>query len=89
MLDVLAEKRKLLSASAASVLLKGERGNGNPWSVLIVRDCLADVLGDTTATDDQLAAVHARLAGWVRVLFENGDLEGAFKTCKLDSGMKK
>ena len=88
-LDVLAEKRKLVKASAASVLLKGERGNGNPWSVLIVRDCLADVLGGAAATDGQLTAIHARLVGWLRVLFGGGDLEGALKKCKLDSGMKK
>ena len=87
-LDVLAEKRKALNKTAASVLLKGERGNGNNYSLLIVRDCLADVIKDAQSSTDQLNAIHNKLTGWLEILFADGKLEAAFKKSSLDSGMK-
>jgi hypothetical protein len=87
-LAVLDGKRKALKRSAASVLLKGEHGNGNAYSVLIVQDCLADVIENANTLEDQLAAIHGRLTTWLRVLFDDGSLEKAFKKCGLDSGTK-
>lgn len=87
-LAVLDAKRKSLRRSAASVQLKGEPGNGNAYSVLIVRECLADVIENAKTVDDQLAATHGRLTDWLRVLFDDGSLEKAFKKCGIDSGMK-
>jgi len=87
-LNILEAKRKELRKTAASVLLKGERGNGNPYSVLIVQDCLADVIANATTEADQLAAIHTKFTTWLHALFDDGSLEKAFKKSHLDSGMK-
>jgi hypothetical protein len=86
-LDVLEAKRKELKKTAASVLLKGERGNGNAYSVLVVRDCLGDVIANAKIEGTQLEAIHKTLTAWLHVLFDDGLLEKAFKKCHLDSGM--
>lgn len=87
-LDVIQSKRSELKKTAPSVLVKGERGNGNAYSVLIVRDCLADVIGKAKTQADQLVAIHERLGTWLHVLFDDGTLERAFKKCGLNSGIK-
>ncbi len=87
-LDVLDEKREQLKKTAASVLLKGERGNGNNYSVLVVRDCLADVIANAKSEADQLMVIHHRLTTWLEVLFRDGKLETGFRKSSLDSGMK-
>lgn len=87
-LDILKKKRKDFKKSAASVLLKGERGNGNPCSVLIVRDCLADVIDNAKTEARQLTAIYRRLTIWLEVLFKDGELENAFRKTSLKSGMK-
>lgn len=86
-LEVLRTKRKQLKKTASSVLHKGERGNGNAYSVLIVQECLADVIGDARTQAEQLVAIHLRLCTWLRLLFDDGTLESAFKKCGLNSGM--
>jgi hypothetical protein len=87
-LSILEAKRKNLRKTAASVLLKGDPGNGNPYSILVVRDCLAEVISNARAEADQLVAIHTKLANWLHVLFDDGSLEKAFKKSRLDSGMK-
>lgn len=87
-LRVLREKKMKLSKTAASVLLKGEGGNGNPHSVLIVRDCLADVIGNAKTVDQQLDAIHSRLASWLQDLFKDGRLDRALIRSGLNSGVK-
>jgi hypothetical protein len=87
-LDVMKEKGKELRKTAASVLLKGEPGNGNKWSIMIVRECLGDVICDAKTEADQLAVIHQRLSTWVDVLFKDGRLEKALAKCGLDSGLK-
>lgn len=87
-LDVLAQKRKQLRKTAASVLLKGDPGNGNNYSVLIVRDCLADVIKNEESESGQLMAIHKRLTSWLGILFNDGKLETAFRKVSLDSGLK-
>jgi hypothetical protein len=87
-LAVLDQKRKDLKRTAASVLLKGEHGNGNPYSVLIVRECLGGVIENANTEGEQLEAIHKKLTQWLQVLFKDGLLEKAFKKCHLDSGMK-
>ncbi len=87
-LDVLKEKRKELQKTAASVLFKGERGNGNNWSVAIIRDCLGDVIENATTEAEQLKAVHKRLVTWLGVLFNDRKLEDSLKRSGLGSGMK-
>jgi len=88
-LNVLNEKRNdLLRLPAKSVLLKGERGNGNPWSVLIVQDCLADVIDKAKGEPEQLTAIHKKLTTWLEILFKDGKLEDGLKASGLDSGMK-
>jgi hypothetical protein len=87
-LNVLQAKRSELRKTASSVLLKAERGNGNAYSVLIVQECLADVIEDAKTQAGQLVAIHDRLSTWLRVLFRDGTLEKAFARCGLNSGMK-
>lgn len=87
-LDVLKAKREQLKNTAASVLLKGERGNGNSHSILIVRDCLGDVIDNVKTEGDQLTAIHKKLTTWLEILFKDGKLENGFKKSFLDSGMK-
>lgn len=87
-MTVLKEKRKELRKTRASVLLKGEPGNGNDHTVMICRECLGNVIEDVKNLDDQLGAIHERLTTWLQVLFEDGTLEKAFKRSGLDSGMK-
>jgi hypothetical protein len=87
-LQVLKSKRKELRKTSPSVLLKGEHGNGNNYSILIVHDCLADVIEGAKTEVEQLGAIHKRLTRWLEILFKDGELETAFKTSGLDSGMK-
>jgi hypothetical protein len=87
-LDVLKAKQKELKRTAASVLLKGERGNGNAYSLLIVRDCLGGVIGQAKSQADQLTAIHKKLTTWLEILFKDGRIKDAFKKMGLDSGMK-
>jgi hypothetical protein len=87
-LTCLAERRKALKKSAASVLLKGEPGNGNPYSVLIIQQCLGDLIEGAASESEQLAAIYKRLTKWLTVLFGDGQLEKSLKKCRLDSGMK-
>ncbi|HEY3968135.1 MAG TPA: hypothetical protein VGM05_26470 [Planctomycetaceae bacterium] len=84
-LDVLASKRRMLLKTAASALLKGEPGNGNAYSVLIVRCCLGDLIERAKTANDQLAATQKMLNAWLKILFDDGKLESAFRKCKLDS----
>ena len=88
-LDVLKEKRNKLTLTAASVLLKGEPGNGNSYSVLMVQHCLADVICNAKGEPEQLTAIYERLTTWLKVLFEDGELEDGLKASGLDSGMKQ
>lgn len=85
---VLKGKRAALQKTAASVLLKGEPGNGNPHSVLIVRECLADVIDGTHTAAEQLEKILKQFEKWLRVLFHDGKLEEAFRKSGLDSGME-
>lgn len=87
--DVLDAKRSALQKEAASVLLKGERGNGNKYSLLIVRDCLGDVIRDRETQADQLTAIANKLARWLKILFEDGKLEEGFRKGGLHSGMAR
>ena len=87
-LDVLKAKQKELKRTAASVLLKGERGNGNAYSLLIVRDCLGDVIGQAKSQAVQLTAIYKKLTTWLEILFKDWRIEDAFKKMGLDSGMK-
>jgi len=86
-LAVLGQKRDELAASSASVAMKGERASPNPYSLLVVRECLADVLERASGTDDQLGAVHRRLCRWLETLFGDGRLEEAFGKTVLSSGL--
>lgn len=86
-LTVLDGKREALCSTAASVLLKGESGNGNRYTVLIVQACLSDVIKGRSSLDEQAEVIHARLTGWLNILFGDGALEPAFKKDGLDSGM--
>jgi hypothetical protein len=88
-LNVLKNKRKKLEENAASVLLKGEPGNGNAYSVLMVQDCLADVIGKEKDASDQLSEIYTRLNIWLEILFKDGKLEEGFQASGLDSGMIK
>jgi hypothetical protein len=87
-LEVLKDKRKELQEGAASVLFKGERGNGNNWSVAIIRACLGDVIENAKTEAEQLTAIHKRLVTWLGVLFDDRKLEDGLKKSGLSSGMK-
>ncbi len=87
MLEVLTQKKTVLKKTGARVLLKDEHGNGNPYSVLIAQECLGDVIQRAETPDDQLTAIHKTATDWLRVLFDDGKLERAFKKSRLDSGM--
>ena len=87
-LDVLKTKQNELKQTAPSVLLRGERGNGNAWSLMIVRDCLGSVIQQAKSQGDQLTAIHKKLTTWLEILFKDGKLERAFKKMGLDSGME-
>jgi hypothetical protein len=87
-LDVLRLKRPELKKLGATVLLKSERGNGNPHSLLIARCCLADVIAQSATEAEQVKRVHHKLESWIKVLFADGKLESAFKKAGLTSGMR-
>lgn len=87
-IQVLRKKQTaLLAAGAPSALLKGDSGNGNPYSLLIVRDCLGVVLDGIASQTEQLSAIHRKLNTWLEILFQDGETEQAFKALGLDSGM--
>jgi hypothetical protein len=84
----MALRRKLpeLQEKAASVLFVGERGNGNSHSLLLVRSCLWDVIEGAQTEAEQFERIYNRLNSWIKSLFEDGELERAFKAAGLDSG---
>ena len=89
MQPVMAElQRRLprLRAAAGSALLVGDAGNGNPWSLLIVQKCLADVIEGAQAEteSDQHEAIYRVLHGWLTILFADGLLDPALLVAGLD-----
>ena len=89
LLEILKTKhaRKLKDVASSAFSLKGERGNGNAYSLLIVRECLGDVIEGADTQLDQLKAVYAKLIRWLDILFKDGKLEEGFRKAGLDSGM--
>jgi hypothetical protein len=86
-LDLLKAKRDELKQKAASVLCKGDSGNGNKHTMLIVRDCLADVIENAKTEAEQLEAIHKKLTTWLDILFSDGKIEKALQQPSLDLGM--
>lgn len=86
-LVALRKKVPDLKKEAASVLLVGERGNGNGHSLLLVRTCLWDVIEGAKTESEQLECVYNRLNSWLTILFEDGELERSFKASGLDGGL--
>jgi len=86
-IEVLESKRSELQHIAKSVLFKGDRGNRNNYSVVIIRECLGDIIEKAETEADQIIAIHSRLESWLRALFGDGKLEKSFKKVELDSGM--
>lgn len=57
------------------ILLRGERGNGNPWGLLIAQKCLVDVIENCTSENDQLKAIYEYCKGLITILFGDPNLE--------------
>lgn len=85
----LALRKKIpeLQRVAASVLLVGERGNGNSHSLLLVRSCLWDVVEAGQTDTEQFEQICNRLDSWLKILFEDGELEHTFTKSGLDGGL--
>ena len=63
----------------------GDQGNGNEYTILIMRDCLKPFVEGKTTADEQVEAIRARVEEWATILFQDGELENAFYESKLDS----
>lgn len=57
------------------ILLRGEPGNGNLWSLLIAQKCLVDVIENCTSENDQLKAIYEYCKGLITILFGDPNLE--------------
>ena len=65
------------------VLLKGEKGNGNQYTLLIAQKCLADVIKNCDSETKQLEAIHNCFRQWLEALFSSDqNLEKALKKLK-------
>jgi hypothetical protein len=69
----------------SAVFLVGD--NDNAHSLLIVRNCLGDVIEKVKTPQEQLEVIYQTFKNWVEILFDDGALEKAFKKAGLDSGM--
>lgn len=64
------------------VLLRGERGNGNKWTLLIAQKCLADVIENCDSETKQLEVIYDCFLQWLTALFDDPNLEMALKELK-------
>ena len=62
------------------IRLRGEPGNGNPWSLLIAQKCLADVIGDCDSEEKQLQAIYEYFRQLLTSLFSDPQLEQELRT---------
>ena len=61
------------------IRLRGESGNGNPWSLLIAQKCLADVIQDCDSEEKQLQAIYEYFQQLLTSLFDS-QLEQELRT---------
>ncbi len=73
-LTVLKEQRQMLQATGAVAQLLGEPGNGNPYTLLIVRRSLASIIEGIDGEREQLGAIHAILQAWCDLLFTQSQI---------------
>ncbi len=64
------------------VLLRGEKGNGSKWTLLIAQKCLADVVVNCDSETKQLEAIYDCFKKWLTALFEDPNLEMVLKELK-------
>jgi hypothetical protein len=85
-LAVLEQKLPELKQVASSALLVRQKGNGNPWSLLMMQSCLADVIAGAKAESEsaQHEEIYRVLTEWLKILFGDGALEASL----LASGLK-
>ena len=81
----LKNRKNELRKCADNVLLHGDAGNRNNYTVLLVRSCLSSVIEKMNERQDQLQAVYSKLREWGEILFKDGILEKALKESGLDS----
>lgn len=82
---VIRERRREIEKYAHSVLVKGEAGNGNGYSVVIIQESLLKVLDGAKNETDQLRAIYKRLIKWLELVFDDGLMEKALKRVGLNS----
>ncbi len=85
-LAVLGQKLPELEKVASSARLVRQKGNGNPWSLLMMQSCLADVIAGAKGESEsaQHEEIYRVLTEWLKILFGDGALEAAL----LASGLK-
>lgn len=84
-LDVLRRLVPQLQRNDTRALTKGQRGNGNEWSLLIVQRSLARAIEGQGTEREQLDAIHRQIKEWCATLFSDGQLEAALRTIQSDS----
>lgn len=68
------------------MLLRGERGNGNEWTLLVAQKCLAEVVVNCNSEKKQLEAIYDCFKKWLTTLFEDQNLEMLLKKLKHFTG---
>jgi hypothetical protein len=81
-LTALDQKANSLRGLGPRVLLRGEDGNGNKYSLLIAQESLGSLIGQLNQERAQIDAIYARLSSWLSCLFEDKSLENALRTLK-------
>lgn len=71
------------------VLIKGEKGTGNPWTLLIAQKCLVDVIENCDSEAKQLEAIYGCLRQWLTALFSDEKLKDALRTLRHRTGTIK
>ena len=81
-LNALGEKVEPIRRLGARVLLKGDSGNGNLWTLFIAQKSLAALIADKSTEHEHLDAIYDTSNRWLVVLFSDGKLERGLNTIK-------
>jgi hypothetical protein len=85
---LIAEKLASLKTLGAKVLVAGDKGLRNSNSMLILQCSMAPLLEGKT-TDGQAESIRDKFQSWIKILFDDGELEAVLIKGGLTSGIPK
>jgi hypothetical protein len=86
---LIAEKLASLTTLGAKVLVAGDKGSRNYDSMLILQCPMAPLLEGTTTDHGQAESIRDKFQSWIKLLFDDGELEAVLIKGGLTSGIPK